>query len=569
MLQKRWVFRNRDYKKEDIIKTAKALSVSPVILTLLYNRGIDEPSSMRAFIAKSMQNIHNPFDLPDMTEAAERIFSAVENNEKICIYGDYDVDGITSVTILYKYLLSHGADVSYYIPNRFDEGYGLNIMAINKISKTKCRLLITVDCGIASIGEVQLARAQGMDVIVTDHHTCKERLPEAAAVVNPKRADSQYPFTELCGAGIALKTVLAVSQLFGESAKDTFYKYCPFAAVGTIADVVTLTDENRTIADRGIRAICENPPCGISALMKAAGISDLTSGSVAFGIAPRLNAAGRMDNARLGVEMLMCADKNRATELAQLLNEKNQLRKYEENKIYESAVEKIEADSEYKNKKIIVVCGEEWHEGVIGIAASKICEKYHKPTIMLSSDGKRAKGSARSVEGFNIYEAINSVSDLLVAFGGHAMAAGITVKNGNLEAFDYRINEYANENMTDETQLPVLNIDCRISPLSLTIENVRMLSVLEPFGCGNEEPIFSIHGAVIKTAMQIGDTKAHLRLQIEKQGKILSCVAFGMGELYESLSPGTSIDAAFSPEINVYNGYESVQLRIHDIKIVK
>ena len=568
MLQKRWVFRNQDYKKDEIIKTAQSLSVSPVILTLLYNRGITSPQDMRAFIAKSMQNIHNPLELPDMEAASNRIYSAIQNGEKICIYGDYDVDGITSVTILYKYLLSHGADVSYYIPDRFSEGYGLNIMAVNKISKTGCRLLITVDCGITSVGEVQLARAQGMDVIITDHHNCRERLPEAVAVVDAKREDSVYPFRELCGAGVALKTVLAVSQLFGESAKDVFYKYCHYAAIGTIADIVTLTDENRTIVDRGIKAIKENAPCGIAALIKAAGISDLNSGSVAFGIAPRLNAAGRMESAQIGVELLMCSDKKRAQELANLLNEKNTLRKYEENKIYESAVSKIEADSEYKNKKIIVICGDGWHEGVIGIAASRICEKYHKPVIMLSSDGKRAKGSARSVDGFNIYDAISSCGDLLDAYGGHSMAAGVTVKPDNLEAFDYRINSYADENITDEARLPSLKIDCRISPSALTAANIKMLSSLEPFGCGNEEPVFSIHGATVKTAMQLGDTKAHLRLQLEKQGKALSCIAFRMGELYEELTPGRVIDIAFSPEINVYNGFESVQLRILDIKLV-
>jgi len=567
MPEKRWIYLNKDYDRSMILDTAKRLFLSPVILTVLYNRGICDEESIKAFLSKSMQIVHNPLELPDMEAAADRIYRAVENKEKICIYGDYDVDGITSTVILYKYLLTHGADVDYYIPDRIEEGYGINIKAINKISKTGCKLLITVDCGITAVGETELAKAQGMDVIITDHHTCKEKIPSAIAVVNAKREDSIYPFRDLAGVGVSFKTVLALAMKFGESARDIFYKYAPFAAIGTVADVVSLQDENRTIVDRGVSSLSKTDHAGLKALMNVAGIKEVSSGSIAFGMAPRINAAGRMSNASIAVELLLCEDKNRADEIASKLNTENERRRISEQKIFEEALEICAADSSFSSKKVIVVAGEEWHHGVIGIVASRLCDRFYKPVIVISYEDGKGKASARSVEGFNLFEALSHCDDLLTKFGGHAMAAGLSLNMENLEGFTEKINTYANNVMTEETLIPSLKIDCKISPEALTVQNIRSLDILEPFGEGNETPVFSMSAVRILSSMQMGHEKNHLKLQVEKKNITFTCVAFKMGELFDRLQPGVIADIAFTPEINVYGGRESLQLRIADIII--
>ncbi len=569
MRQKRWIYRNESYDNEHIIKVAGELGLSPVVLTVLYNRGVSSPEAIRAFLAKSMQTVHDPMQLPDMDKAVQRIYDAVCSGEKIYIYGDYDADGVTSTVIMYKYLISHGADVHYYIPDRVDEGYGINIMAVNRISKTGCKLLITVDCGITAFGETQLAKAQGMDVIITDHHTCKEKLPDAYAVINPKRHDSFYPFRELAGAGVAFKTVLALSIKFGEKTKDIFYKFAPYAAIGTVADVVTLQDENRVIVDRGLSELSKTTQPGICALVSASGIKETNTGAIAFGIAPRLNAAGRLDSADVAVELFMCENKARAKEIAELLNEENAQRREQELKIFKQACEMIESSEKLLSDKVLVVSGENWHHGVIGIVASRICERYYKPVVVISCDGESGKGSCRSLEGFNIFEALSSCEDVLEKFGGHAMAAGLSLAVSDIGELSDRLNKYAAEHMTDEMTVPSLKIDCKISPKALTAENIKYLDILEPCGTGNEKPVFSIIGAEVVTCMYVGEAKSHLRLQIKKGGTVLSCIAFRMGEMYDYLKPGTFVAAAFCAEINTYNGMRSVQLRILDIKILK
>ncbi|MBP3361665.1 MAG: single-stranded-DNA-specific exonuclease RecJ [Clostridia bacterium] len=568
MRERRWIYRNREHNREEVMEMSRRLSLSPVILTVLLNRGISGDEQIKAFLSKSMQIVHNPMELPDMDKAAERIYEAVENKEKICIYGDYDVDGITSTAILYQYLMCHGADVDYYIPGRITEGYGVNIKAVNKISKTGCRLLITVDCGITSVGETELAKAQGMDVIITDHHTCKAKIPAAVAVVNPKRSDSAYPFHELAGAGVAFKTVLALSLKFGENTKEVFYKYAAFAAIGTVADVVSLTDENRTIVDRGILALSKTEHAGLCALMEAAGIKEITAGGIAFGLAPRLNAAGRLDKAEAAVELLLCSDKNRAGEIASMLNTANDRRRLFEQRIYEEAVEMCESDPDFDSKRIIVLAGEGWHHGVIGIVASRLLDRFYRPVILISYEDNKGKGSGRSIEGFNLFDGLTYCSELLEKYGGHSMAAGITIDMDNFEGFADKINKYAAEQITDEMLIPSVKIDCKISPAALTAANIKALDILEPSGAGNETPVFCISGVQILSVMQMGETKNHLRLQVSKNGSTMTCVAFKMGELYESLPVGALADIAFTPQINVYNGRENLQLRLCDIKIL-
>lgn len=565
MQGKRWVFLNKEHDRNVVLATAERLSVSPVIITLLYNRGITSDKEITTFLSKSMQTVHNPLLLPDMEKAADRIIRAIENNEKICIYGDYDVDGITSTVLLYKYLLAHGADVSYYIPDRISEGYGINIKAINKISKTGCKLIITVDCGITAVGETELAKAQGMDVIITDHHTCKDKIPNATAVINPKREDSKYPFSDLAGVGVAFKTVLALAIKLGEDTKATFTKYAPYAAIGTVADVVSLTDENRVITHRGILSAKENPSPGLAALMEISGINELSTGSVAYAIAPRINAAGRMGNANLAAELLICESKGAAAEIATELNTENQRRRVCEKNIMDEAEAMITANPSLLSKPILVIGGEMWHQGVVGIVASRLSEKYCKPAILVSFEDGMGHGSCRSVDGFNIFSALSHCDELLEKFGGHAMAAGLSIDEKKFSEFSDKINAYGAKNMPEDALTPTLNIDCTISAAELTERNINILSSLEPFGEGNNTPVFAIMGATVASAMQMGEGGAHLRLQLTKDGYNLSCVAFRMGGLYPHLTPGKSVNIAFTPEINTFGGRTSVQLRLADI----
>lgn len=566
MQGKKWVYLDKEHDRNQIKSTAERLNLSPFIVTLLYNRGITSDKEITSFLTKSLRDVHSPLLLPDIEKATERIYSAVEKSEKICIYGDYDVDGITSTVLLYKYLLSHGADVSYYIPDRISEGYGINIKAINKISKTGCKLLITVDCGITAVGETELAKAQGMDVIITDHHTCKEKLPDAVAVINPKRPDNEYPFSQLAGVGVIFKTVLALSMKFGEDTKEVFNKYAPLAAIGTIADVVTLTDENRIIADRGIRLASEKASAGIRALMKIAGVKELSSSSVAFGLAPRINAAGRMGNANLAAELLMSESISTAEDIAQELNTENQRRRACESDILKEAETYILQHPDLSQKPVLVISGELWHQGVVGIVASRLCEKYGKPVVLISYDGDTGHGSCRSVEGLNIFDALTYCDELLEKYGGHAMAAGLSLNMNEINRFTDKINEYASKHITEDMQTSCVNIDCILPPAALTEGNIRALSGLEPFGEGNNTPVFAIEKAQVASCMTMGEGGVHLRLQLIKDGYTLSCVAFRMGELIKKLTNGAYVDIAFTPEINCYNNRRSVQLRICDIK---
>ena len=567
MQKKRWVFLDENLSEDDINSAAQRLSVSPVIIKLLYNRGITADSEITSFIQKALSSVHSPLLLPDIVQAVDRIIKAVENGEKIFIYGDYDVDGITSCTILYKYLLSHGADVSYYIPDRITEGYGLNIKAINKISKSGCKLLITVDCGITAVGETELAKAQGMDVIITDHHTCQDKIPAAVAVINPKLPDSTYPFEQLAGVGVAFKLILALSIKFKEDTKKVFYKYSPYAAIGTVADVVSLTDENRIIVHRGIQEISKKTNAGINALMDVAGIKELSSSSVAFGLAPRINAAGRMGSPDLAAELLMSESPASAKEIAQRLNEENQRRRVLEHKIFQEAESFLMEHKDMLSYPVLVIYGQDWHQGVVGIVASRLSEKFYKPVILISHENGIGHGSCRSIDGFNIFDALTYCRDLLDRFGGHAMAAGVSLKMTEIDKFVAKINEYGAKHITPDMTMPTINIDCTIHPGALTEANIHTLSLLEPFGEGNPMPVFAIQGATVGAAMPMGEEGVHLRLQLIKDGYTLSCVAFRMGELYSRLTAGTVIDIAFTPEINCYNNRHSVQLRITDIKL--
>lgn len=568
-MEKIWDYKNKSFSKEEIADFARSNGIPPLVALLLLNRGINEPERVKKYIKKSLDAINDPFLLNDMDKAAERVVSALKNKEKITVYGDYDVDGVTSTALLVRFLKEHGAEVSYYIPSREKEGYGINVMAINKISKTGTKLLITVDCGITSVGEVELAKTLGMEVIITDHHLCKEKLPSAAAVIDPKRPDSEYPFPALAGVGVAFKLALAVTKELGESTSDCFYKYAEFAAIGTVADVVDLLDENRVIVQKGIELMQNSKYAGVRALLSVSGADKkpVDAVSIAFMLAPRINAGGRLDSAAKAAELLITDDEERAEELALALEEDNSERRSCEQEIYEEALKLIEADEKFDSKKVIVLAKEGWHHGVIGIVSSRITEKFYRPSILLSidKDGK-CKGSGRSVEGFNLFNALSDSAELLTSFGGHSMAAGVALNKKDLEAFSERINKYAESVMTERELIPKLSIDCELSPGVITPKNIRLLDFMEPFGAANPKPIFTVSNAVIRRLELIGENKNHIRMVIEKNGVLLNAVGFRMAWAAETKRVGEYVSCAFSPEINHFRGEEKVQLMLKDVK---
>lgn len=568
MIDKIWNFRHKALKEADILNTAQEYHIPNIIATILLNRGVKK-EDIPAFIKKSLRDIVDPSLMLDMDKAARRIKTAVENGEKIAVYGDYDVDGITSTALLYEFLSSLGADVIYYIPDRKGEGYGINIMAVNKLLKQGITLLITVDCGITAIGEVEFAKLQKMDVIITDHHTCKDRLPTAAAaILNPKRPDCEYPFDALAGVGVAFKLTLALAKEYKISTKEVFEKYIDLAALGTVADVVPLLGENRVIVDRGLGALQNPKRIGIRAIMEVAGVlgKNVNASTIAFAIAPRLNAAGRLGTAVTAVELLLTKDEARAREIALDLDRENKERQQTEKEIFDEALKMISEDANFEKKKVIVLAKEDWHQGVIGIVASRLTDIYYKPCILISCSNGNGKGSGRSIKSFNLFDALSACEKHLTDFGGHAVAAGLNINVSDIEEFTKAINKYADETLTERDMIPSVEIDCPISEQSVTLENARLISKLEPFGMSNEKPIFAIAAAEVMQAAAIGMDDKHLRLRIVKNNHIMNCIGFGMGEYAARLQRGDLVHAAFWMDVNSYQGTDSVQLVIKDLK---
>ncbi|MDD6762866.1 MAG: single-stranded-DNA-specific exonuclease RecJ [Clostridiales bacterium] len=568
MTRKVWKFRNENIKPDVVRRAAEEKNVPRIIANVLLNRGI-EISGFDEFMSKSKQGIKNPMTMLDMDKAVERIVSALDKKEKIAVYGDYDVDGITSTALLYEFLKSRGADVIYYIPDRKDEGYGINIMAVNKLIKQGMKLLITVDCGITAIGEVEFAKLQGMDVIITDHHTCKERIPTAAvAVVNPKRPEDEYGFDGLAGVGVAFKLVLALAMKLGMKTGQVFDRYADIAAIGTIADVVPLIDENRIIVDKGLKLLQNPQRPGVRELLEVAGMGGkkVTSSTVAFALAPRMNAAGRLGTAVTAVELLLTRDEARAREIAAELDRENRERQETEHEINREALDMIAADPNFSKKKVIVLAKEGWHNGVIGIVASRIMEQFYKPTILISLTDGVGKGSGRSISGFNLFDALNDSDELLTTFGGHAVAAGLGINEANLEKFSTRINQYADKVMKDGDMIPVVKIDCMLGGSNLSVATANIISKLEPYGMGNERPVFAVKNAVVTAFATVGAENKHLRMQIEKDGVRVNCIGFGFGEYARMLSVGDTVHLAFKLDINSFQGKDTVQLVLNDIK---
>lgn len=562
MLKKKWLL--KEFDKARVLEISKTFKISPLTSIILYNRGIREDEAIRKFLSKDLGVMYDPFLMCDMDKAVERIYAAKNAGEKITIYGDYDVDGITAIAILYKHLKELVISVDYYVPDRMQEGYGVNRDALDKIKANGSSLIITVDTGITAVEECDYARQIGLDVIVTDHHECKEVIPDAYAAIDPKRKDCSYPFKSLAGVGVVFKLIQALAK--NDSIDTLMEKYSDLMCLGTVADISPLVDENRVIVTEGLKRFKNTENIGLKALIDVSTNGKaITTSTIGYIIAPRINASGRLGCASRSVELFLTNDKDKALELANYLCEENSLRQQTEQKMFKEALDYLENHPEIKDDKIIVIPHENWHHGIVGIVSSKITEKFYKPSILFAIDGDEAKGSGRSISGFNLFGTLESCTDLLEKFGGHELAAGLTIKASNIEAFRKRINEYAKDHISETMLVPTIMLDAAIKAPFITIETVKDINNLQPFGVDNPTPSFMVREIKIHKISTMSDGK-HLRMTLLKDGKYLDSVGFGMGEYYHHLEEGDYIDVAFALDINDYKGFQNVQLILKDIK---
>lgn len=561
---KKWVPYKRSYSNKNFLK--KELNVTDIVARLLINRDVVDIEDAKIFLNPDMKFLHNPYQMAGMSNTVERIVAAIKNNEKICIYGDYDVDGITSVAMLYSFIKKLDGNIIYYIPNRIEEGYGLNIESIEKILSLNVDLIITVDCGIRSVSEVEAVNKVGVDIIITDHHKCGESLPHAYAIINPNQSGCHYPFKYLAGAGVVFKLITALSERFGLG--DSAYDFLDLVALATVADVVPLIGENRIIVKNGLEAIKRTSNIGLSTLMKICNInlSDLNIYHLGFNIAPRINAAGRLKDASIVVELLTTDDIQRANEIAEELNELNMNRQAIESTIFESALERIQKEIDLDKDKIIVLEDHSWHVGVIGITASKITERFNVPSIIISIEDKIGKGSARSVMGLNIFEAISQCEELLLGFGGHEMAAGLTIEESSIGKFRKKINEAIIEIQKDKSSYQEIFVDYKLDKNDDLRNVYNDLIKLEPFGEGNPKPVFVYRGLKTIDLRAVGKEGKHLYMKLYNEREYLNVIGFNMGYAINYIEVNQKIDIICSVEVNAWNGNETMQLHMRDFK---
>lgn len=561
MILRKWEVRPLD--KERAAAFAQTYGV-PFFLAMLMNiRGLDDAAHLREFLGEG-EPLSDPFLLKDMDKAAARITRAVDNMEKIAVYGDYDADGVTSTAMLYSYLETRGADVIFYIPQREGEGYGMNIGAVEYLKEQGVSLIVTVDNGISSVQEVARANELGIDVVVTDHHRPQEILPDAVAVVDAYRPDDTSPYKHFSGVGIAFKLLMALEDGAGD-VEDLLEAYSDLAAIGTIGDIVPLTGENRTLIRAGLEHLSQSDRPGVQALLENAGIAGkaLTSTNVAFTLVPRINATGRMGAPERAVRLLISGYEEEAEVLSEEICADNEERRRVEAEIAEAAFADIEAKG-YMKDRVVVVDGENWHHGVIGIVASRVTERCGKPCMIISRGETEAKGSGRSIEGFSLFEAICACGDLLLKFGGHPMAAGITLKPENIEAFRKRINQYAAEHFP---QMPTqtVTLDCKLNPTALSVSMAQSLTQLEPFGNGNPQPVFGLFNMELSNVTPVGGG-GHLRLTLEKNGAVITAMRFNTKPEELPYHIGDKIDLAVQLEAREFRGQPSLTVIVRDMK---
>lgn len=561
MILRKWEVRPLD--KERAAAFAQTYGV-PFFLAMLMNiRGLDDAAHLREFLGEG-EPLSDPFLLKDMDKAVARITHAVDNMEKIAVYGDYDADGVTSTAMLYSYLETRGADVIFYIPQREGEGYGMNMGAVEYLKEQGVSLIVTVDNGISSVQEVARANELGIDVVVTDHHRPQEILPDAVAVVDAYRPDDTSPYKHFSGVGIAFKLLMALEDGAGD-VEDLLEAYSDLAAIGTIGDIVPLTGENRTLIRAGLERLSQSDRPGVQALLENAGIAGkaLTSTNVAFTLVPRINATGRMGAPERAVRLLISGYEEEAEVLSEEICADNEERRRVEAEIAEAAFADIEAKG-YMKDRVVVVDGENWHHGVIGIVASRVTERCGKPCMIISRGETEAKGSGRSIEGFSLFEAICACGDLLIKFGGHPMAAGITLKPENIEAFRKRINRYAAEHFP---QMPTqtVTLDCKLNPAALSVSMAQSLTQLEPFGNGNPQPVFGLFNMELSNVTPVGGG-GHLRLTLEKNGAVITAMRFNTKPEELPYHIGDKIDLAVQLEAREFRGQPSLTVIVRDMK---
>ena len=555
---KKWDYRPVNPEKSAALRAQ--LGISPLLANLFVARGLEDEEKRNQFLWES--TFSDPFLLKDMDRAVERIRKALYNDEKIVIYGDYDADGVTATSLVFTYFNATGADISYYIPSREGEGYGLNKVALRKLKEQGFDLVITVDNGISAVDEVAYANQIGLDIVITDHHRPKEILPPACAVVDPYRKDCPSPCKELAGVGVAFKLLCALEDGDEES---ILFQYADLVMIGTIGDVVPLVGENRCIVKRGLEQIIQTQNPGIISLMRIGGAREASSQSVAFTLVPRINAAGRLGDAQIAVELLCCEDEEKAQVLALEVNERNKRRKELEADILRDIDNMIKANPALLQDRLIVLAGHGWHHGVVGIVASRIMERYEKPCILISIDGTEARASGRSFGDFSLFDLLCSCDHLLTRYGGHISAAGFTTKAANVEELISCMSQYARDHF-DEMPPYSISIDTPSHPRELTVETLRDLTLLEPFGCENEVPIVALEQVTIDGIYPVSDGK-HLRLRLKKDGDMVYAIWFGMSPQQFPYPVGTVVDAAVSVGISQYNGEDRTNIIIKDLRL--
>lgn len=572
-MEKQWSVLS--YDREIVSELSAEASVPPVMARILATRGLVNAEAVAAFLNPQLSDLHDPSTLPDIDKAAERVRQAAMSNQKVVIYGDYDVDGVSGSALLVQFLKLLNMDVGYYIPHRIHEGYGLNVKAIRQFTSDDVQLLITVDCGINAVDEIREAAGAGIDIIITDHHEPGSELPQAYAIINPKLPGSQYPFRNLSGAGVAFKLAWAIAQKLspGQRVKPEFREFLMdalgLAALGTIADVVPLIGENRVVAKFGLEALGVSRSPGVRALIESARLDRqrLESHHVSFRLAPRLNAAGRMAEAVMCVELLTTNSTEKAREIAEKLDENNRRRQQTQQEVLESVRLKLHAEVDLDKDLVVVLADEHWHPGVLGIVATKIVDDYYRPTVLVSLDDGMGKGSGRSIPQFNLFDALAKCGGPLESFGGHSQAAGIQIKYDNVDVFRKALNKYAAERLDFCDLVCSLVIDAEIDAEELTVDLVSSIDRMQPYGEANREPVFCIRGfRLVGTPRLVGKDDRHLAFYVRHGDASFRAIAFGMADLYDSVSTSEHCDMAFKARVHEYNGRESVELQVVDLK---
>ena len=556
---------------EKAARLATELGIDRVLADLLVQRGVETFEQARSFFRPRLEDLHDPFLMKDMDKAVERLHQAIAGGEKILVYGDYDVDGTTAVAQVYSFVKQFTSKVSFYIPDRYDEGYGLSYKALDWAADNGINLVITLDCGIKAIEKVEYARTKGIDIIICDHHLPEDQLPQAVAVLDPKREDCNYPFDDLCGCGVGFKLAQGYVQQYGLD-KTLLDPLLDLQVVSIASDLVSMTGENRILAHFGLKRLNENPRKGLLAMIN---LSKLEPGhigidDIVFKIGPRINAAGRMESGRLAVELLTATDDRTAFNIGEQINDNNNERKSIDREITQEALEMVTNGKALAKDNVTIVYNPTWNKGVVGIVASRLVEAYYKPTVVLTKSNGFVTGSARSVQGFDLYASIESCADLLENFGGHMYAAGLTMKEENVEEFCRRMDSFVANNITREELTPIVEIDARLDFSQITPKFTRILKQFQPFGPGNTNPVFMTEDVYdAGNGRKVGAGGVHLKLDLMQESqpyRQIAAIGFNMADFFDHIKAGNPIDACYSIVENFYRGSSTIQLRLKDIR---